>query len=152
MANKDLLEFSIGEVASRSGLAASAIRYYESIGLISSRRTEGGQRRYSDDTLLALKYISFAQEAGFTLQEIALLNDPALPGSPLFAKWKSLAEKKMEELDNVIARAQHMKKLLRFAIDCRCTRAEECGLLSKNTRTDIHPPLRGVDGKARAGR
>jgi len=122
--------FTIGEVAKQSGVAASAIRYYETLGLITSDRTEGGQRRYSDDTLLALKYISFAQEAGFTLREIALLNDPALPGSPLFAKWQSLAERKMEELNNVIARAQHMKKLLKFAIDCRCTMAEDCGLLT----------------------
>ncbi len=129
MGSKDFSGFSIGEVAKRSGLAASAIRYYETLGLISSQRTEGGQRRYTDDALLALKYISFAQEAGFTLHEIALLNDPALPGSPLFGRWKQLAERKMEELDSVIARAQHTKKLLRFAIDCRCTKAEECGLL-----------------------
>jgi MerR family redox-sensitive transcriptional activator SoxR len=130
VADKSFLDFSIGEVAKRSGVSASAIRYYETLGLISSERSEGGQRRYTDDALLALKYISFAQEAGFTLREIALLNDPALPGSPLFGKWKLLAERKMEQLDSVIARAQHMKRLLRFAIDCRCTRAEECGLLN----------------------
>lgn len=129
--------FTIGEVAKRSGVAASAIRYYETLGLVSSKRTEGGQRRYTDDTLLALKYISFAQEVGFTLREMVLLNDSVSSGSPLFTKWRALAERKMAELDSVIARAHEMKRLLKFAIECRCTRVEDCGLLSREPRSTM---------------
>jgi MerR family transcriptional regulator, redox-sensitive transcriptional activator SoxR len=122
---------TIGELAKKSGNAPSAIRYYESMGLISGIRTEGGQRRYGNDALEALRYITFAKAAGFTLSEISTLNPPAQEGDPLFARWKELSERKLEELDEVIRRAEKMKKLLRHALDCRCTKVDDCGLLAE---------------------
>ena len=134
MASENSLDLSIGELAKRSRCAPSAIRYYESVGLVRGDRTPGGQRRYGEDALLSLRYIAFAKAAGFTLSEITALNDPVAPGHPLFENWKELADRKLQELDEVIERAKHMKKLLRFAIDCRCTDSEECGLLSIKPR------------------
>jgi MerR family redox-sensitive transcriptional activator SoxR len=123
-------EITIGQLANRCGLAPSAIRFYESRGLISAIRTEGGQRRYGEDAALTLRQILFAQSAGFTLAEIADLLGPMESGEPLFANWQSLAEKKLLELDNVIERAQEMKARIKLALDCRCAKPENCGLLT----------------------
>src|SRR6476620_733823 len=65
----------IGELAKRAGVATSAIRYYESIGLMPEPYRVSGQRRYGDDALDRLEFISAAQQAGFTLREIAELSD-----------------------------------------------------------------------------
>ena len=121
--------FSIGALAKASGYAPSAIRYYESLGLISASRSSGGQRRYDEDALIALKYIAFAQASGFTLSEITNLNRAIKSGDPLFAHWQALAERKLTELDEVIKRAEEMKRLLRYSLDCRCTNVDDCGLL-----------------------
>ena len=108
-------EITIGQLANRCGLAPSAIRFYESRGLISAIRTEGGQRRYGEDAALTLRQI---------------LLGPMESGEPLFANWQSLAEKKLLELDNVIERAQEMKARIKLALDCRCAKPENCGLLT----------------------
>ena len=129
---KNSFSLSIGELAKRSGNAPSAIRYYESMGLIEGSRTEGGQRRYSAETLETLKFIAFAKASGFTLSEITALNPPAEEGDPLFANWKELSERKLAELDEIIKRAEEMKRFLKHALDCRCTKVEECGLLSES--------------------
>jgi MerR family redox-sensitive transcriptional activator SoxR len=80
----------IGELAERAGLATSAIRYYESIGLLPEPYRVSGQRRYGDDTLKRLEFIAGAQQAGFTLREIAELSD----GFDV----RTLAERKLPEV------------------------------------------------------
>lgn len=130
MVSENSSTLSIGELAKRTQIAPSAIRFYESLGLIESSRTDGGQRRYHPDALLALKYIALAKASGFTLSEIRALKAPTNHGDPLFAHWKDLAEKKLTELDQVISRAEQMKQMLTYAIECRCTKVEDCGLIS----------------------
>jgi MerR family redox-sensitive transcriptional activator SoxR len=130
MSAKENQEWTIGELARRSGLAASSIRFYEAEGLISSRRTDGGQRRYDAEALAQLKLIVFAKSSGFRLAEIASLLAPPDRGEPLFAGWRSQAEAKLAELDEVITRAREMKRRLRAALECRCEKAQDCGLIS----------------------
>jgi len=123
---------TIGELAKASGLASSAIRYYESLGLIRSERSEGGQRRYDEDAPLTLRQLTFAKSAGFTLREMTDLLTPLESGQPLFAAWQALAQRKLVELDAVIAQAQEMKQRLQHALACRCTNVDECGLLNED--------------------
>ena len=121
---------SIGELAKGSGLAPSAIRFYESRGLLRSERSEGGQRRFEPGALLALRQLRFAQSAGFTLEEITQLLGPLQSDEPLFAQWQAMAREKLTELNSVIEQAQEMKQRLTYALECRCKSAEECPLLA----------------------
>ena len=112
----------IGEVARRARLRASAIRYYERIGLLPRATRQSGRRRYGNDVLVRLRMIQFARESGFTLREMRQLLD----GRPYSLRLRELAGKKLGELDAVIARARTMQSLLRTALRCRCLTIEEC--------------------------
>jgi MerR family redox-sensitive transcriptional activator SoxR len=129
MSSEEFTKISIGEMARRSGLAPSAIRYYESRGLLRSYRTEGGQRKYDGQAELTLRQLRFAQSVGFSLAEMGDLLGPLESSEPLFAHWRVLAERKLAELDVVIEQAHEMKTRLRQALDCRCEAPEDCGLL-----------------------
>jgi len=135
MSEDFLQKLSIGELAKASGVTPSAIRYYESRGLLRSSRTEGGQRRYGGEAPLALRQLSFAKSAGFTLAEVGALLGPMQTGEPLFDSWRGLAEKKLVELDAVIDQAQDMKRRLAQALACSCERVEDCALLNDATCT-----------------
>jgi MerR family redox-sensitive transcriptional activator SoxR len=109
---------TIGEVAQRAGLHTSTLRYYESIGLLPPPRRISGQRRYSTDVLQVLAVIQLAKEANFTLEEIyTLLNDSSAQTRPS-ERWKALAQRKLYEVEQVIAQAEAMKRLLEAAIEC----------------------------------
>src|SRR6476661_988694 len=96
---------SIGDVAREAGLEPSAIRYYESEGLIPKPRRVGGQRRYDASIMEWLSLIALAKEAGFTVAEIKLLVSGFTPGTKPAARWASLAERKLVEIDALVARA-----------------------------------------------
>lgn len=125
---------SIGDVAKRSGLEPSAIRYYESEGLIPSAVRVGGKRRYDVSIFEWLSLIALAKEAGFTVSEIKGLVKDFTPGTKPAAKWAMLATRKLEEIDALVAKAERMRAVLRVALDCGCFRLEDCSaLLSANT-------------------
>jgi DNA-binding transcriptional MerR regulator len=113
----------IGAVAQQTGLRASAIRYYERLGLLPPPRRIQGRRHYADDVLLRLGVIRFARQNGLTLREIQRL----FAGKPYSKNLRQLAKDKVAELDRVIERAHAMQGLLRKALHCRCLTAEECG-------------------------
>jgi MerR family redox-sensitive transcriptional activator SoxR len=92
---------SIGEVAKRSGIRASALRYYEDEGILPAAARIGGRRRYEADIIQRIDVLRFAQEAGFTLKEIKTLFQGFDPEMPLSARWRTLARKKLEELDQL---------------------------------------------------
>jgi MerR family redox-sensitive transcriptional activator SoxR len=101
---------AIGEVASRAGMSTSRIRYYESRGLLPEPERVAGRRRYTDDVLRRLTIIDAAQRAGFTLEEIR-----DLLGSrdrPAHERLRQLAVLKLPELDDLIARARTVRRLL----------------------------------------
>ncbi len=110
-------------------MAASAIRYYESLGLVEATRTGGGQRRYPAETVLRLKGVAVARAAGFSLSEVLLLHQPLESERPLSERWAELAKIKLQELDSLIARAEEMKRRLEIGIECRCPDLRECPCL-----------------------
>lgn len=119
----------IGEVSRRTGLAASAIRYYEKLGLLPRPALVGGKRRYPADVLEWLSLIALAREAGFTMAEIKRLVSGFTPGTRPAARWQELATRKLAEIDAMVARAERMRSVLRVALECGCFRIEDCTAL-----------------------
>jgi MerR family redox-sensitive transcriptional activator SoxR len=110
----------IGELADKAGVATSAIRYYESIGLLPEPYRVSGQRRYGEETLKRLEFIAAAQRAGFTLREITELSD----GFDVSA----LAKRKLPEVQAELRLARERKKWLEAAATCDCASPDECTL------------------------
>ncbi len=117
---------TIGEVARRAGLRPSALRYYESIGLLPVPRRVNGRRRYDPSTVQQLTVVQFARQAGFTIAEMQTLFHGFAPETPPAARWQALAEQKLCELDQLIERAQHMRQMLLAGLRCGCLRLEDC--------------------------
>ena len=124
----------IGEVARKVGIAPSAIRFYESVGLLPRVSRQSGQRRFSADLELYLAIIEFARKAGFTVAEIKLLFHGFQKGTPASARWRWLARKKVDDLGLEIARLKSMRELLKKSMRCQCIKLEDCGriLLSRH--------------------
>ena len=126
---------TIGEVARRSGVAASAIRYYEERGLISSERAESGHRRFPRFVLRRIAFIVFAQRVGLTLDEIrselAKLPDGRAPNrrewSRLTATWSALLEERIGELER-------LRLGLTECIGCGCLSLDRCALANPGDR------------------
>ena len=119
---------TISEVGRRVGLRASAIRYYEQIGILERAPRVSGQRRYDETVLYRLAVVRRAQEAGFTLDEIRELFFGFVPSTPVSQRWKKIADRKMVELDARIEQIQSMRKLLKkMQTCCECETVERCG-------------------------
>jgi MerR family transcriptional regulator, redox-sensitive transcriptional activator SoxR len=129
-------ELTIGEVARRAGLETSAVRYYESIGLLKSLRRVNGHRRYDASVLHILTMIRFAQQAGFTLAEIETLFHGFEPDTPPAARWRSMAQEKLPEIDLLIERAQGMKHMLENGLRCGCLRLEDCAIMIEGCQSE----------------
>ena len=119
-------ELSIGEVARRTGVRASALRYYEEVGLLPRPKRVNGRRKYGLETLRVVQVLLFAQQAGFTLEEIRTLFHGFGADTPLSERWEALARDKVRELDLLIARAERMKAAIRAGLSCGCVRVEDC--------------------------
>lgn len=119
-------ELTIGEVAKRAGIRASAIRYYESVQLLPSPQRSAGRRRYTPAVLRRILFIQVAQAAGLTLAEIRTLISELDDASPISERWQKLARQKLVEVEALLCRAQEMKTLLANGLRCRCTDLEEC--------------------------
>ena len=113
---------TIGEVAKKTGLRASAIRFYERAGLLPKPVRMSGQRRYDGRILDRIAVLERAKACGFTLTEIGtLFNDQGRHS----IKWRRIAEKKIAEMDATLERVGAMKDLLKRT--CHCATADECG-------------------------
>jgi|SRR5579859_3520229 len=120
-------ELTISEVASRARIRPSAIRYYESVGILPAPRRTNGRRRYDTSVLHQLAVIQLAQEAGFTVAEIGRLFYDFEADTPASERWQTMAAQKLVEVEALIARAQGMKHLLEESLlKCRCLHFEEC--------------------------
>ncbi|WP_240609819.1 redox-sensitive transcriptional activator SoxR [Billgrantia endophytica] len=122
-------ELSVGEVAERSGLAVSAIHFYESKGLIRSRRNAGNQRRFSRDVLRRVAIIKVAQRTGISLAEVRDAFE-TLPASraPTAADWQRLSASWRQGLDDRIARLTRLRDQLDHCIGCGCLSMNDCPL------------------------
>lgn len=124
----DMGQLTISEVAGRVGLRASAIRYYEQVGILAPARRVSGQRRYDGAVVQRLAVMRRAQEVGFTLEEIRELFGGSGKGTPVSTQWKNIARRKLVELDAQIERIRTMKGLLQnLQTQCVCETIEQCG-------------------------
>ena len=121
--------FSVGEVASRAGVATSALRFYEANGLISSERTGAGHRRYHADVMRRVGFIKVAQRVGLSLGEIKRALDSLPAGrTPNRREWAKLAASWQPILDERIALLEAMKEKLDGCIGCGCLSLDTCAL------------------------
>ena len=120
---------SVGEVAARSGLAVSALHFYESKGLIASIRSRGNQRRYGRDVLRRLGIIKVAQRVGIPLAEIEAAFATLPQGrTPTVADWQTLSQLWKNDLDDRIKRLILLRDHLTGCIGCGCLSIESCPL------------------------
>jgi MerR family transcriptional regulator, redox-sensitive transcriptional activator SoxR len=125
-----MASLTIGEVAARAGVNTSHIRYYERVGVLPRPERVGGQRRYEEDVLDRLAIVDVAQRAGLTLDEVRHLTGPDNRGGPAGDRIRELAERKLPEIDTLIARAQAVKAWLELARTCDCRTVDVCSLFT----------------------
>jgi MerR family redox-sensitive transcriptional activator SoxR len=130
----------IGDLARRSGLNASAIRYYERLGILGPAQRVAGQRRYSADALDRVLLIRFASDMGFTLNEIKLFLKGLREDTPIGLRWKRLAQRKIKEVEETIQRSRRLKLLLQHLLRCHCASLQVCV-----QRLSLSPDLRLVE-------
>jgi MerR family redox-sensitive transcriptional activator SoxR len=122
-------ELTVGEVAERSGVAVSTLHFYETKGLIRSRRNSGNQRRYPRGVLRRVAVIKVAQKTGIPLSEIAEALSVLPHDRPLTpADWRLLSERWHRELDERIARLTGLRDHLVGCIGCGCLSMRDCPL------------------------
>jgi len=127
----DLL--TIGELAARSGVAPSALRYYESQGLITATRTTGNQRRYERAMLRRIAFIRSAQRVGLSLSEITEALRTLPDGrTPTRSDWARLSRNWRPRIDAQIARLIKLRDELDNCIGCGCLSLKRCGLQNPN--------------------
>src|SRR5262245_31682256 len=119
-------QLTIGDVARRTGLRSSAIRYYESIGLIPEPRRVSGQRRYGADVLMHLAVVRMAQEAGFTIEEVRTLVAGFPEGTPAGDRWRAMARRKVPDVDALISRLYAVRQVLEESLACGCLTLDAC--------------------------
>jgi MerR family transcriptional regulator, redox-sensitive transcriptional activator SoxR len=126
---------TIGEVSRRSGVASSALRFYEDRGLISSERREGGQRRYPRHVLRRIAFIVFAQRIGLTLAEIgaelAKLDPNRVPNR---RDWSRLSATWAARIDERIGELERLRTGLTECIGCGCLSLDRCSLANPDDR------------------
>ena len=125
-------ELTIGQVASRAGIAASAIRYYERVGVLPQAERVSGQRRYGPDALGRLATIDVAQRAGLSLDEIRELMAHSESGHAS-ESLQALAREKLPAVEDLIHRAEAMRAWLEVASGCGCGTLDDCGLFTNET-------------------
>jgi DNA-binding transcriptional MerR regulator len=118
--------FTIGQVASRTGVRVSAIRYYESRGLLPRPARIGGKRVYDGSIVERLAVIGLAKAAGFNLDEVRLALSHAGEGKPR-AAWRTLAKTKRREIEAEMQRLMVTKYVLTKISACSCASLQECG-------------------------
>lgn len=130
---------TVGELAKRTGVATSALRFYEERGLIHARRTGSGHRRYPRPTARRVAFVVFAQRVGLTLEEIRTeldkLPTDRVPGRE---DWDRLTRTWSERIDERIAELERLKGSLTDCIGCGCLSLERCTILNPYDRVASH--------------
>jgi MerR family redox-sensitive transcriptional activator SoxR len=126
-----LSELTVGELAARSGVAPSALRFYEAEGLIRARRTSGNQRRYERAMLRRIAFIQAGRAAGIPLKRIgeALERLPS-DRTPTRRDWERLSRAWRDDLDRRIATLEALRERLTTCIGCGCLSIDACDLLN----------------------
>ena len=128
-------QLPIGEVARRTGLSVSAIRFYEERGLVASVRNAGGQRRFARSDIRRLSIVMIAQNMGFSLtrikQALSVLPSHRAPNK---AEWSAMASDFRGDLDDRIKVLERLRDRLGMCIGCGCLSLEDCGLYNSDDR------------------
>lgn len=124
-------QLTIGDLSKRTGVATSALRFYEEQGLIEADRADSGHRRYAQATIRRVSFIKIAQEVGLSLQEIANAMS-SLPDNrtPDQEDWTKLSASWRPRLDEQIAMLQRLRDRLDSCIGCGCLSLKKCGILN----------------------
>jgi MerR family redox-sensitive transcriptional activator SoxR len=117
---------SIGEIAKRSNVPATTLRYYEKVGLLPEAHRYSGQRRYSTDIVQRIRVIKMAQQAGFQVQEIFTLLEGFDSNVPPSARWREMAQSKRRELAEKSEQIAMMQKVLENGLKCTCVSWDDC--------------------------
>ena len=126
---------TISEVSKRSGVASSALRFYEGRGLIESERSGSGHRRYDRSVLRRIAFIVFAQRVGLSLEEIGAELDKLPPGRvPTSRDWSRLSSGWSSRIEERIAELERMKSTLSECIGCGCLSLDRCQLANPGDR------------------
>lgn len=124
-----MAELTIGQMAARTGLAVSALRYYEAQGILDPNRTRGGQRRYPRSDLRRVSFLIAAQRFGYSLPQIAQMLAGLPRGrAPNAADWRRISAGFAADLDARIAQLQKLRGNLAGCIGCGCLSLETCAL------------------------
>jgi MerR family transcriptional regulator, redox-sensitive transcriptional activator SoxR len=136
---------AISDVARVFGLRASAIRYYEQIGILPPAMRKSGRRCYERSALFRLAVVQHARESGFTLEEIRELFFGFAAATLPPKRWHELSERKIAELQTRMKQLKLMQTLLRQLQHCQCDALDECGekLLSKSSTEPLHLRITG---------
>ena len=134
-------DLTIGAVSDRTGVAASALRYYEAEDLIRATRSSGGQRRYARDTVRRVSFVRVAQQVGLTLDEIrvALASLPA-NRTPTHRDWEHLSTSWRPRLDAQIRMLARLRARLDGCIGCGCLSLESCKLANPGDQAASRGP------------
>jgi MerR family transcriptional regulator, redox-sensitive transcriptional activator SoxR len=131
-------QLSIGEVAERTGVSVSALRFYEAQGMISSSRTSGGQRRFARDELRRVAFIRVAQRVGLTIDEIrAALATLPDQRTPTAADWSRLSRAWKSQLEERIQLLESVRDDLSSCIGCGCLSLHACRLYNPDDRAKV---------------
>ena len=130
-----VINISIGQLAERTGLSVSAIRYYETQGLLKSERSAGGQRRFLRSDIRRLSFVLIAQQVGFTIEQIReQLNSLPDGRTPNKADWSRLSKRFRRMLDQKIDAMVQMRERLDGCIGCGCLSLTSCQLYNPEDR------------------
>jgi MerR family transcriptional regulator, redox-sensitive transcriptional activator SoxR len=134
-------ELSIGALSERTGVATSALRFYESEGLIHATRSTGGQRRYRRDTIRRVSFIRVAQQVGLSLDEIRTALH-ALPErrTPTEKDWRRLSASWRPRIDAQIAMLERLRDRLDGCIGCGCLSLRFCRMLNPDDQAGDRGP------------
>jgi len=146
-------QLPIGEVARRTGLSVSAIRFYEERGLVVAGRNSGGQRRFARSDIRRLSFIMIAQNMGFSLEPIAAaLSSLPMHRAPTKSEWAGMAEGFRGDLEDRIVTLTRFKDRLDSCIGCGCLSLEDCELYNNQDKAGRSGPgpryVIGANGNA----
>lgn len=132
---------TIGELAARTGLSVSAIRFYESRGLVAPERNAGGQRRFRRADIRLLSFVLIAQGLGFSIEEIKA-RLAALPAgrAPTQRDWTRISREFRSVLDQRLATLERLRARLDGCIGCGCLSLKKCALYNPEDRARRHGP------------
>jgi MerR family redox-sensitive transcriptional activator SoxR len=134
-------DLTISKAARQFGLRASALRYYEQIGVLPPPDRRGGQRRYDESAMRRLAIVQRARQLGFSLKEMQILFFDFSSGPPISKRWRSLSKAKLDELEVRIEQIREMQRMLRKMMQCRCAAFDECGEAILRSKCVPRPPV-----------